>query len=327
MRHVVVCLNGCGVDGINRYATDHGAIYKPATPNIDALCDAGVRFRRHYTNPTGSGALAHLFTGRHGFKTGVSANTMPAHPGPPLNTEPWLAAALNGTHAVEIVGRHSLGTFDNGGYLSPLVPPDGVCGFDRAIGTVGDIAGKSTYFWWPRYLTESGASVLENLDSNEMMVGADDGSDNRNPLNYATKVTADDAIARLTAISASPFLLFICFNAPGPPFHKPPTAAERAAESLGPCMSATIETVIVAYEEILAETNVAANKAILASLTPPWPIDDDDLEDALALAQYLGMMEVVDFDLGRIASHAGSALDPTTGDVQLWVTSTGGRRG
>src|SRR5574340_11163 len=53
-----------------------------ATPNLDALGRAGVRFSRSYTvSPVCSPARASAFTGRYAHVHGVESNGVPAHPG------------------------------------------------------------------------------------------------------------------------------------------------------------------------------------------------------------------------------------------------------
>ena len=43
------------------------------TPNIDTLCDAGVRLENFWAQPVCSPTRATLLTGRYGFRTGVGS--------------------------------------------------------------------------------------------------------------------------------------------------------------------------------------------------------------------------------------------------------------
>ena len=74
---LLIIADDLGVDKVGVYAADNPAYALdaadtlPETPTIDGLAAAGVRFTNAWSNPTCSPTRAAIFTGRHGFRTGV----------------------------------------------------------------------------------------------------------------------------------------------------------------------------------------------------------------------------------------------------------------
>jgi arylsulfatase A-like enzyme len=70
-------MDDIGVDKVNTYAADYEDEYgiddpdRPATPNLDALAQSGLKFTNAWANPVCSPTRAGIFTGRHAYDTGI----------------------------------------------------------------------------------------------------------------------------------------------------------------------------------------------------------------------------------------------------------------
>ena len=64
-----IVIDDLGVDQLSQYG--FGGVTPPATPNIDAIAESGVRFRNAWSMPTCSPTRATFFEGRYPFRTGV----------------------------------------------------------------------------------------------------------------------------------------------------------------------------------------------------------------------------------------------------------------
>jgi hypothetical protein len=120
---LVLLLNDVGIDKLGSYAAQladagHEPTLRPATPVMDSLAAAGVRFSQAWASPTCSPTLASLHTGQHPFRHGVTA---PVPPAPELEshdlTLPELVAE---THATALIGKWHLGISGVDGDLDRL---------------------------------------------------------------------------------------------------------------------------------------------------------------------------------------------------------------
>ncbi len=177
-----------GVDTMARYGVGSSPAF---TPNLDALADAGVTFEQFWAYPLCTPFRAAALTGRFGFRTGVGtvgpveAGALPAGETilpEVLDAHPDLGVA----HAV--IGKWHLGGGRNG-------PTDH--GFGYFAGALGPI---DDYYAWQRSV--DGQTALET--------------------GYATSVQVDDAAAWIEQQGERPWLLWLAFNTPHAPFHRPP---------------------------------------------------------------------------------------------------------
>lgn len=320
-KHVIVIADDLGVEGYSRTAPESGiaTTFAPRTPNLDALADAGVRFRRFYVNPRCSPSRSLFYTGRYAFRTGMGNNATPAV-GPPGSSESWFPLALT-SHVCANIGKWHLYSTTNGNFLSPLTSANGgVAGLDRWHGVYGNIIqGLSTYWYWPRYLD----GTLSDLSLAEQVIGNSDGISNRVATNYCTTINIDDAIDWIGDQSGD-WVCVVATCAPHSPLHQPPTLAEREAAGYGVgsrLMSATMETVTTAYNEILGNTNVEANQAILDGLG--WPSSLDTITANASYAAHISMIEAADTEIGRLLDDANVDI-ATNSDVTVWYISDNG---
>ena len=214
--------------------TWQGKTYKPArtapTPAMDSICKKGVRFLDAWSYPTCSPTRASIFTGRHGFRTGVGepctvgTNVIGAD-------EPSLPSIIKKAlpaHGLGSVGKWHLGTPSSlGGHAAP-----NTMGWPHYAGV---LHGAADYFSWQR--TVNGVT--------------------RTSSTYATTQLTDDAISFYRSLSADqPSLLWLAYTAPHTPLHLP-TAGLHSYTSLSATYDAS--KALDYYEAMLeaADTEIA----------------------------------------------------------------------
>jgi len=128
-----------GYADLNRYGSDD--LY---TPNIDKLCDEGVRFTQFYANSSiSSPSRAALMTGRYPHRAGMGDMASSAKGGYGMPSEEiTIAEALKTAgYTTAIVGKWHLG------YRPDIMPNNQ--GFDHAFGHIGGcIDNYSHFFYW-----------------------------------------------------------------------------------------------------------------------------------------------------------------------------------
>jgi len=201
-RVLLLIADDLGVDQVLAYAdtdgdgkADDGRTY-PTMPALNGVCTAGMRFDNAWSAPTCSPTRATILTGRYGFRTGVGWAV--AKKNQLALSETTLAELLSaGGIANANIGKWHLGTnADIGGDEAPAK-----AGWQHFAGTLDGVLDD--YSKWPRTVDGKTAETTA----------------------YATTANVDDAITWLKARSKTePWLLWMAFNAPHSPFHKPPEA-------------------------------------------------------------------------------------------------------
>lgn len=302
--HVVIVMDDVGLSGVRAYADQVPAgIEMPATPVLDSIAEQGIRFTRAHVNPICGPTRAGLFTGRYGFHNGTGSNLFAGSAGAAGASELWLPEALDATHGSALVGKWHLATLENGLLTSPLHPAQGgVAHFDFHRGPYANlVAPDEDFFNWFKLAN----GVFQRV-GNPIT-----GPFTRTPEDYNTSVLVDDAIGFIQS-QPGDFLLVLSFSAGHRPYHKPPTKAERAAVGKGPLMTARTEKVITAFEQGDAGLLKRMGWNDVGALQPGF------------LAAYLGMVEAMDTEIGRLVSESGIDLDPVTGDTTLWILGDNG---
>lgn len=229
---LVVLLDDVGRDALAFWGDRRGA----SAPNLAALAEGGVRFRRAWATPVCSSTRAALLTGRHAHRTGVGTGVSVGgvEYGLPQD-ERTLAERLPG-HASFVVGKWHLASRDQDWTTDALDQ-----GFDRAIVTAGNLnegnavdGGDLGYFSWE----ESADGVVRRRDG------------------YVTSAVVDDALA-LTRELPEPWLGYVALHAGHLPFHVPP--AELAVPDGADAASL--------YRAMLAAADAELGR-LLASLDP-----------------------------------------------------------
>lgn len=177
-----------------------------ATPNIDALATAGVRFTNYYAAaPVCSPSRAALLTGRYPSRAGVPSNvsSQPGVAGMPTEQITIAELAKTRGYATGCIGKWHLG-------FSQDTQPNAQ-GFDYFFGHhAGCIDYFSHTFYW-----EASAPPHHDLYRNRVEVH-EEGQ-------YMTYLITREATRFIDDHRDEPFLLYVPYNAP----HYPTQAPER----------------------------------------------------------------------------------------------------
>jgi arylsulfatase B len=191
---LLVIADDYGIDNSSLYNTNARASLPP-TPNINSLYDSGILFRNAYSYPTCSPTRSSILTGRYGFRTGIGFPVMGDGPALPANelTIPKILTTnpqLGYRHAN--IGKWHLG-------FAPT-DPNVLGGWSHFS---GHLAGRiESYFRWTKRV--NGVTTTST--------------------SYATTDTVNDSIAWIQQQGTNNWFLWLAFNAPHDPFHKPPNA-------------------------------------------------------------------------------------------------------
>ncbi len=197
------------------------------TPNLDDLCEQGVRFENFWAQPVCSPTRATLLTGRYGFRTGVGRPTgdgdsMGDFPEPP--PKPASAPAEDAGR-----GRPESNVTDFGLPINELALPmafkvNDELGYSTAAIGKWHLADRRN--GWERHPNIVGFDHFSGLirgfpDSfftwNKVVDGEWSGQ-----TGYAPDDKTADAVRWLTAQQGHPWFLWFAFNLPHNPLHLPP---------------------------------------------------------------------------------------------------------
>lgn len=166
-------------------------------PNVESICDGGVRFRQAWSAPSCTATRATLMTGRHGFRNGSIQLMGNAgdHLAVDEPTLPRLLTQARPTVKTASFGKYNLGhTEESGGARTP-----NDMGWSHYAGALD--ANVPDYYSWPR--TVDGVTETSST--------------------YATTQAVDDTIRWLDEQGAdASWMVWLAFNAPHAPFHAPP---------------------------------------------------------------------------------------------------------
>ena len=187
-----------GTDGNSLYNTNARASL-PRTPNINSLYDSGVLFRNAYAYSTCSPSRSCLMTGRHGFRTGIGSALGPLSDVALQANELTIPEIL--TAHPQLGYRHaSIGKWHLGEQPTDPNVHGGWAHFSGSLhGGLDDSVGHD-YFQWSK--TVNGATTINT--------------------NYATTDNVNDALSWIQRQGTTNWFLWLAFNAPHDPFHKPP---------------------------------------------------------------------------------------------------------
>ncbi len=199
---LLIIADDYGIDSSSLYNTSPGAVLPP-TPNINALKAGGVMFRSCYALPTCSPSRATMLTGRHPFRHGVTT-AVTADDGQLMAGEFTLPRAFAANpalgYATASLGKWHLTV---GPTTTIQNDPANVAGWPHYAGSLSGAFGTGTYTSWTKTING--------------VTGPTNGT-----TTYATTDTTDDAVAWIAARGAAPWFLWLGYNAPHSPFHKPP---------------------------------------------------------------------------------------------------------
>lgn len=218
-----------GVDTLSLYGISSDTAL---TPTLDGLAEQGVVFEQFWTQPACTPTRAEMLTGRYGFRTGVmrqiggpTGGAMPMPPPQPPEGSPregrkrpgpdfrpdlalvtlWgpsadeftiphaLKAGMATPYASAAFGKWHLADSRNGWLTHP-----NVAGFDHYSGSFGGF--PEGYFAW------------REVRNGEVAIRT----------GYAISDKVDDALQWIEQQEDHPWFIWLSFNAPHQPLHKPP---------------------------------------------------------------------------------------------------------
>ena len=198
---MLIIADDFGIDVASFYPT---AVRKPTTPpappmpNLTALAHQGVLFSRAWANPYCSPTRATILTGRYGFRTGMGFAWGSSRP--PLALAEFslpeaIRAGAGTSYVLASFGKWHL----SGGDSDPNKQ-----GWSHYAGARPGSGAVPNYFSWSK--TVDGKTTTSKT--------------------YATTDTVNEAVSTITQAKASnrPYMLWVAFNAPHGPFHRPPNA-------------------------------------------------------------------------------------------------------
>lgn len=244
----------------------------PYTPNLAALREEGILFRKAYVTPVCSPTRACIQTGRYGFRTGVGQITstvqIPGDYGLP-NSEKTLAELLkegfHGASAQAAGMPYATGAFGKWHVTSTLAQDYGHAvanGYDRFRGFAGNVGN---FFRFNKIVHDKGsAPFLLNVDGRFTSPPYTVGS-------WQASVTRRDALEWIRDQTGS-FFAYVAFGPPHTPLQVPP------------------------FELLPQETVCALSCLGLAPGDFLAPFDDP----ALVHATFTAMVEAVDNEVGRL---------------------------
>lgn len=187
---IVIIADDLGWDVFGSYPGIGGT--KAHTPTIDSLARNGITFTNFWVNPLCAPTRAAMLTGRYAFRTGVGGVETP--PTATLkSTETIIPKYINdktsNAYATALIGKWHLST------STQLSAPEDF-GFDYFSGIF--LGAIPNYFDW----TQTSSGTQQNITT------------------YSTTHLVNQSISWIQQQS-KPFFLWLAFNAPHTPFHRP----------------------------------------------------------------------------------------------------------
>ena len=165
------------------------------TPNLDRLAETGVRFTQFYAQPMCTPTRAALLTGRYPFRYGLQTIVIPSVSTYGLATDEWLLpqALKDAGYQTAIIGKWHLGHGDKKYWPKQR-------GFDYQY---GPLIGELDYF------THEEHGAVDWYRNNKVV----------KEKGYTTTLLGDDAVKYINERdAATPFFLYLTFNAPHTPY-------------------------------------------------------------------------------------------------------------
>lgn len=187
---IFILIDDMGWDVFGNYPNITGQ--KANTPNINALAQNGITFTNFWTNPVCTPTRASILTGKYGFRTGMGGVSTP--PTAMKTTETVIQKYINdqtsNKYATALIGKWHVSENNN------LTAPEsfGINYFSGILtGAISD------YYNW----TQTSNGKQETITT------------------YSTTQMVNQSISWMNQQS-KPFFLWLAFNAPHTPFHRPP---------------------------------------------------------------------------------------------------------
>jgi arylsulfatase A-like enzyme len=190
---LLIIADDLGIDSLAAFNDDPAAsLWK--TPTIDNIQSNGITFTRYYAYSTCSPTRGSMMTGRYAFRTGVLSPNSGYHD-LQLNDYTLPEALLDSgviSNRLAHVGKWHLG--------SDADAPNVNGGWPHFSGGLG--GGVGDYYNWSK--------VVNGVTTNTTV--------------YATTENVNDAVEWIGQQGTNSWFLWLAFNAPHTPFHRPPNA-------------------------------------------------------------------------------------------------------
>ena len=170
---------------------------KPITPHINSIKNNGITFQNFWSYPTCSPTRASIITGKYGYRTGVkwAGDVLPSTE---QSLQKYIKEETGSRYNSAVIGKWHLS-----GNNSSL--DRSAFGIDYYAGLMG--GGLQNYFQWN----------LTNDQGTNLQSG------------YSSKIFTDLAMDWVGA-QDQPWFLWLAYNAPHTPFHKPPSIMHNQGE-------------------------------------------------------------------------------------------------
>lgn len=189
---IFIIADDLGWDAFGNYPGISAA--KGNTPTLDSLAHSGITFLNFWVNPVCAPTRASLLTGKYGFRTGVGAVQSP-QTAVLRNNETVIQKYINdktaNAYATAIIGKWHVS--------SDLNAPEnfGIQYYSGIFG--GGVGGAGGYYNW----TETSRGTQQTITT------------------YTTTHLVNQSVKWIQQ-QTKPFFLWLAFNAPHIPFHRPP---------------------------------------------------------------------------------------------------------
>ena len=186
-------------DDMGRDATfgfNEGSL-KPITPHINSIKNNGITFQNFWSYPTCSPTRASIITGKYGYRTGVkwAGDVLPSTE---RSLQKYIKEETGSRYNSAVIGKWHLSGNNSSLNRSAF-------GIDYYAGLMG--GGLQNYFQWN----------LTNDQGTNLQSG------------YSSKIFTDLAMDWVGA-QDQPWFLWLAYNAPHTPFHKPPSIMHNQGE-------------------------------------------------------------------------------------------------
>jgi arylsulfatase B len=251
---LLVVADDLGVDRVGAYAEHPNP---GSTPRIDQLAADGLLFRNAWSNPLCSPTRATLLTGRYSFREGLGTIINYATDLEELPVEALtLPELLAPTYQSGAIGKWHLSTEAGHGADHPLLS-----GFRTHSGSMQSFPGTigDAYYDW----SKCADGIAQRCTT------------------YATTDNVDAALQAMAALK-TPWFVYLAFNAPHSPFHKPPANLHTQT------LPASVQGNIPIHMKAMAEAMDTELGRLLDSMDPAMLADTvivfvgDNGTDALA---------------------------------------------
>jgi arylsulfatase A-like enzyme len=251
---LLIIADDLGIDSLSAFNTDAAASLPP-TPAIDNIQSNGITFTRFYSYSTCSPTRSAILTGRYAFRTGVYS---PQDNDLMVNEHTLPDALLESgviSNRLAQIGKWHLG--------NDAAAPNAVGGWPHFSGALG--GGLSSYTNWQKTVN---------------------GTTTAGYTTYATTDNVNDSIAWINQQGTNSWFLWLAFNAPHTPLHRPPdelhsylTISDNPGRRSRPHYEAMIEAMDTEIERLLSNVDPSVTTVIFMGdngtpggvLQPPLP--------------------------------------------------------